>query len=126
MTDKNDALIRQIKETPDNVEITTFDNGVPVVVSLPAGGFDISDECGFVITAKDFVDSAENLEEADFSLFGCEYGAAVSVTFNNTVDSLTVVEKYVISLDFGVVLSVESIINEKPVYSMSTVMLENI
>lgn len=120
------VLIRQIQEDHNSVNITTFDNGNATVVSLPKGSFDISDECGFVITAKDFINSDYNLEEADFSLFECEYGAAVSVRFINIIDSLSVEEEYVISLDYGVILSVKSSIDGNVVYSMSTETLERI
>ena len=122
----DDTVVRKIAENADSVEITTYDNGREAVVSLARGNFDISDECGFVLTAKDFINSAEKLQEADFSLFDSEYGAAISVTFNNTIDSLSIKESYVISLDFGVILSVESVIDGKTLYSMSTVMLDDV
>lgn len=126
LTDEDDVLIRRVEESLNEVKITAFENGVETVVSLPKGSFDISDECGFLINAKDFINSNYDLEEADFAVFQSEYGAAVSVTFDNSMDSYSVKEKYVISLDFGVILSVESVHDGKTVYSMSTVMLENI
>ena len=116
----DNKIVQEISEAISNVTIISYLENEPVEATFERGSFDISDECGFVISVEGFLDSGFKLDEATFSVFENEYGTALKVTFVNTVDTVTFTESYTLSLDFGVVLSADCYENETLVYSMVT------
>lgn len=87
---------------------------------LPKGEFDISDECGFILTVENFINSQSLLEQASFSLSKGNFGSEITIVFDSVIDGYTQKEQYTVSLDFGVVISAECYENDTLVYSMST------
>ena len=119
--DENLVLVRSIKENTDNtVSVSEVSGSDGKAVSVNKGNFSISDECGFVLTADEFLDSDYELSEAEFSMFDIDDAYYVSIEF----DYNNMRQKYVISLDFGVVTEVYSYSEGKPVYEMTTQSLD--
>ena len=121
ISDENGNLVKRISE--DSEQLVSIyenydENHMPAVVRK--GNFDIAEECGFVLTATEFLESGYDLSEAEFFQMNTDDGVYVSVEFDTTYNNLTSRQKYVISLDFGVVTEVYSYENGVAVYQMTT------
>lgn len=92
--------------------------------TLPRAGFDISDECGFILDAKSFLESGFTLDEALFESSVGKYGSQITITFENAVGDYRQKQVYTISLDYGVVISALCYENDVIFYSMDTTLLE--
>ena len=118
--DENGRVEREIIETANNVTVISYDDKELVEVNLEKGNFDISDECGFVLTVDSFLNSGFELDKASFLQFENDYGTCVRIEFNNTFANITQSEVYEVSLDFGVVTMAECYEDDVLVFSMKT------
>lgn len=117
--DKDSNVKKRIKESEDSVVIENVEDKSPKI-TLPRGNFDISDECGFILSCENFLSSDYELDEASFSVSNGTHGAQIKIVFDTIMGEYIQKETYVISLDLGVVVSAECRENDKLVYSMKT------
>lgn len=120
VVDDNNRVVKEITETENGVMVLTRSHGEVYEAVFEKGDFDISDECGFVLTAEEFLSSGYELSDAEFSMFEDGFGTAVKIAFDKTMGGITQHQEYVISLDFGVVTNAICYENSTLVYSMST------
>lgn len=111
---------KYVSENADSTVVTVFEGGESAELVYPKTTFDISDECGFIIKADNFLESDYELDEATFYLENGSYGAELTITFDTVLGEYTQTEVYTLSLDYGVVVFAECFENENLVYSMST------
>lgn len=112
--------IKTISENNDMITVTENYYGSDNVVNLVKGDFAISDECGFVLTADEFVKSEYNLTDADFVQEYRDGGSYITVSFDVADREYKTHNIYEISLDFGVVTKVLCYENDTLVYQMVT------
>jgi len=112
--------LKNITEKSDSVVITEYADGKSSFAEVEKGGFDIAEECGFVLSVSDFLNSDYNLTEADFLMSETENGVFVTINFFSDDFGIAQNYKYVVSLDFGVVTEVSCTENGSIVYEMKT------
>lgn len=121
VSDESGNLIKKISQDDKN-QVTVSElydeNQSPALIDR--GNFDISEECGFVLTAREFLESGYELSLADFRQFATADQSFMSVEFDYSFNNQLLRQKYVISLDFGVVTEVYSYENGAVVFEMTT------
>lgn len=112
---------KHISEHGDLVRIETFDSSKNSFVSeFEKGKFDISDECGFVLTVEQLLESESNLDESAFSLNETDDDIYMSITFDSELYGIKQRMTYSISLGYGIVTDVMCYEGDMLVYSMET------
>lgn len=119
--DESGNVIKSVSEDGSGVvTITEFYNESAEPAVISKGNFNIYEECGFVLTPKEFLESGYELASADFSRINRDDGVFLSVVFDNSYNGRSLRQKYVFSLDFGIVVEVYSYENDTIVYEMLT------
>lgn len=118
--ENDNRIVKEISESASTVTITSYMNSDPYEAVFERANFNISDECGFIINVDAFLDSGFELDSATFTQLENEYGTAVKITFADSLGAHSCTESYIISMDYGVVLSAECHEDGLLVYSMST------
>ncbi len=113
-------LYKNVTEKNNSVIITEYADGSSSSVEVAGGAFNIDEECGFILSLSDFLESGYNLTQADFLMSENENGIFVTVSFINDDYGITQNLRYVISLDLGVVTEASCIENGNTVYEMKT------
>ena len=121
--DAKGYVLRTISQNSDNTVIITEPSVTGEYTPVVNGNFSISDECGFVLTVDEFLNSGYELSDAEYSMFTKDDTYFVSVEFDYTFNNQVARQKYVISLDFGVVTEVYSYVDGVAVYEMTTQIL---
>lgn len=121
----NGTPVKTISQTPDGFTNVSEPYGEAGEVSLRTGNFSVSDECGFVLTAEEFLNSGYELSDAEFSIFARDDMHFVSVEFDMVRNGYISRQKYVISLDYGIVTDVSSYVDGQLVYEMTTQQLSD-
>ena len=112
------SIIKRVSEDIDYVTITEYNDESSDTVRVEKGNFNINEECGFILTASDFLNSGYNLSEGDFLYTQDENGVFVTLNFEDDNYGILQRLKYVISLDTGIVTEAYCYENETPVYDM--------
>ena len=118
--EKNNLTGTMTENADGTVVVTELHDGYGESVTLDMGNFSMSDVCGFVLTADDFLNSDYELSEAEFSMFTRDEMSFVSVEFNYGEKENPMRQKCVISLDLGVVTEVYSYKDGTAVFEMIT------
>ena len=119
----NSKIIKSIKEKETSF-VVSYNDDSKNNAEFPKGTFNISDECSFILNADNFLTGSFSLNEASFSVSNGAYGGEITIVFDNVLDGYIQKEKYVISLDFGVVISAECYENDELIYKMKTKSIE--
>ena len=121
ISDMNGNKHKHISEQGDVVKIETFDSSKNSFVSeFEKGKFDISDECGFVLTVEQLLESQSKLDESAFSINETEDDIYMSIAFDSELYGIKQRMTYSISLGYGIVTDVMCYEGDELVYSMET------
>ncbi len=118
--DSNEKLLKEIVSDEENVNIIEFNGEESSSIELQKGAFNIYEECGYILTAKEFIESGFKLTSADFGQYEKDGNVYISVSFENSKYNHSQQMKYVISLDYGVVIEAYCYENGEIVYEMTT------
>ena len=122
-----DVLVKTISTKDGFVYITNpLSPSGDGVVKLTASDFSISDECGFILTHSEFLESDFALDESTFSVEKGKYGSNLLITFENSFEDYTKTQIYTVCLDYGIVTDAKVFENGVLVYKMSTVSLHQV
>lgn len=120
VTDGAGNTVKSVSENDENITVTAYVDGNEKVMTYPKSGFDITDECGFIITADNFLGSDYELDEASFYLENGTYGTELTITFETVMGEYSQTEVYTLSVDYGVVVYAECFENDKLIYTLKT------
>ena len=119
--DESGRTLKRISENEQgSVLITEGNEADSDSVLVNKGDFEINDETGFVLTAREFLESGYNLSSADFSQTVSENGTFITVSFDTINNGIPLRQRYVFSLDYGVAVEAYSYENGTLVYEMTT------
>lgn len=121
---QNSEIVKRIRETQDLVSISNFDeNGKEDITAVERANFDIQSQSGVVITHDAFYQTPDNTLSS-YSLAQTELGSVLEITFTSTLENYTQLQKYWLSLDYGIVTRAECYEDNVLVYLMETTSLE--
>lgn len=112
---------KHISEKGTSVLIETPINSNNVYsVELEKGDFKISDDCGFILTVDEFLESNMLLDESTFSLNETDKDIFLTITFDSEYNGIVQKTTYTVSLNYGIVTDVVCVENGAVVFTMST------
>ena len=121
---QNSEIVKRIRQTNDTVSISNFDeNGKEIITVAKGADFDIQSQSGVVITHKAFYETPDNTVST-YALAQTDYGSFLEITFTSTLENYSQIQKYWLSLDFGVVTRAECYEDNALIYLMETVVIE--
>ncbi|MBE6681515.1 MAG: hypothetical protein E7600_04425 [Ruminococcaceae bacterium] len=126
VTDGAGNSLKTVSENDGIISVTMFSDGNESVITYPKSNFDITDECGFIITADNFLSSDYELDEASFYLENGTYGSELTITFETVMGDYSQTEVYTLSVDYGVVVYAECYENDKLIYTLKTKSLSHL
>ena len=120
VSDENGIPFKRVEYDNDRVLISEFFGDFTGSNEFSKGEFNIYEDCGFILTAEEFLNSGFELQEADFNRFIKDGAYYISISFDNKRFNSSQFVKFVISLDFGVVTEAYCYENDSLVYEMTT------
>ena len=119
--DDSDRPYKRVSEHENGVTVTEYNNeDQESSVTLEKGSFDISQECGFILSPQAFFESQYSLTEADFEKTVSENGSFLKFSFEDSDYGINQKYTYTVSLDYGIVTEVVCVENGEIVYEMKT------
>ncbi len=121
---QNSQMQKRIREIDDMISISNFNEAQNEYITIvEKGSFDIQSQTGVVITHNAFYETPENVL-TQYSLAQSDLGSVLEITFTSTLENYSQIQKYWLSLDFGVVTRAECYEDNALVYLMETSVLE--